>query len=49
LQARKPHFDGDVATIGITDFAVKALTDEIGMACAFVIVEGVPPRARRKT
>ena len=25
-----------------------SLTDEIGMACAFVVVEGTAPRARRK-
>jgi holo-[acyl-carrier protein] synthase len=32
---------------GITNIHVS-LTDEIGMACAFVVVEGVTPRARRK-
>ena len=26
-----------------------SLTDEIGMACAFVVVEGGTPKARRKT
>jgi holo-[acyl-carrier protein] synthase len=25
-----------------------SLTDEIGMACAFVVIEGVAPKARRK-
>jgi hypothetical protein len=25
-----------------------SLTDEIGMACAFVVVEGVAPKARGK-
>jgi phosphopantetheinyl transferase (holo-ACP synthase) len=25
-----------------------SLTDEIGMACAFVLIEGVAPKARRK-
>jgi hypothetical protein len=24
------------------------LTDEIGMACAFVVVEGIAPKVRRK-